>query len=229
MKRIWRKGIAVFLMALMVISACTGCDKVSTVNRGVESYTDFYINEALRFGDMKVDVEVFILYAIDSIPTFENEYGPAVWNKESVNMEWVEADPQSAAILYTSDIILSCLSCSRYYMAKYGEISADIEEQCKAAAKERYEEAKAAAGEYTVSEEAILEYTREMYMTSRIYSEISNEFDGDTESVKGAILGLRDAIDEDFDYDKQVNWKLLRQIDFSRESSYEEWEQQIEE
>ena len=74
--------------------------------------------------------------------------------------------------------------------------------------------------------DTLYNYETCLYKISYIYNKLLEENDNNDEEAQAALLGLRDAIDKDFDFEKNINWDLVSEIDYSgiSESSTQETE-----
>ena len=69
--------------------------------------------------------------------------------------------------------------------------------------------------EGVVTEESIYEYLCSTQRLNDVLDELNEANEGNEELVQYAVMAMRDAIDENFDYDKNINWNLVEAIDYS--------------
>lgn len=212
-----KKIISKCLIAIMTLTMLfsTGCKKEDP---RMSDPLDFEANEAMRFGNKSVDMGTFLLLATDLVPYFESQFGKDCWKQEMINLEWAEADPQAAFVLYAADSFISILSIESYFDSSDMDIDSAVNNLISQTAHEKYENFVSAIGETTAKESGVTEatyyqYTSLMYKVSVVMDELHATY-GDDDQVQAAVIGLRDAIDPDFDYYNAVNWDLVGQVNF---------------
>lgn len=218
-----KKFVSIILFAailLITIVGITGCSKkeelVEQIDQVELTPIAFDEEEAFRIGDYQVGIDMFMLYAIDTIPGFISEFGEDCWTQESIDLNWRTEAPQKAFILYLTDIIASAVACDVYYNSTIGELDDSIKTVCEETAHDRYDALlEAGMPEGVISEESIYQYTCSTYRLSYVVNEISTTYDQDQESIQAAIMGMRDSIDASFDYDRNIHWDLVETIDYS--------------
>lgn len=218
-----KKIVSIVLFAAILLITMVGFTgrnmKEAQVTQGdqvEQTPVEFNEKEAFRIGDYQVGIDMFMLYAIDAIPGFVSEFGEGCWTQEIIDLSWRIEAPQKAFILYLTDIISSAIACDIYYSSTTGELEDAIKTICADTAQERYESLlKAGMPEGIISEESIYQYTCSTYRLSYVVDQISETYDQDEESIRAAIMGMRDSIDTTFDYDRNINWDLVESIDYS--------------
>ena len=216
-----KKFLSIIMILLITVIGLTGCRKNNPPIEPVDlAPIEFHEGEAFRIGNYQIGIDTFMLYAIDAIPGFESEFGDDCWTQESIDLTWRKEAPQKAFILYLTDIIASAVACDLYYISSKGELDDSVKEICEEIAHERYlAMLEAGMPEGVVSEESIYQYTCSTYKLSYVVDEISTEYDNDKDSIQAAILGMRDSIDINFDYDRNINWDLVNSIDYASASA----------
>ncbi len=220
-----KKIVSIVLFAAILLITMVGFTgskevPVAQVDQVELTPVEFKEEEAFRIGDYQVGIDMFMLYAIDAIPGFVSEFGEDCWTQESIDLSWRIEAPQKAFILYLTDIISSAVACDIYFSSTTGELEDSIKAICTDTAQERYESLLAAGmPEGIISEESIYQYTCSTYRLSYVVDEISTTYDHDQESIRAAIMGMRDSIDTTFDYDRNINWNLVESIDYSAATS----------
>lgn len=209
------------VMLAAVTAGLAGCRKKDVqADQADLSPIGFGEEEAFRIGDYRVGIDMFMLYAIDAVPLFVNQFGEDCWMLESIDLNWRTEAPKKAFILYLTDIIASAIACDIYYGSTKGELEDSVKSICSNIAHERYEALiNAGMPEGVVTEESIYEYTCSTYRLSYVMKELSEKYEEDTELIQAAVLGMRDSIDETFDYDRNINWDLVESIDYSLASA----------
>lgn len=215
-----KKSVWIALFAAiwsMTMMGLTGCGRKGTqIDQAEPAPIEFKEEEAFRIGGNQVGIDMFMLFAIDAIPGFVSEFGEDCWSKEIIDLSWRRETPQRALILYLTDIISSAIACDIYYSSNVGELEASVKEICADTAHERYDNLlKAGMPEGVVTEDSIYQYTCLTYRLSYVVDELSAAYEQDRELIQAAIIGMRDSIDENFDYDRNINWSLVETIDYS--------------
>lgn len=209
-----------FLIMVIVFACCLqGCEYANKIDpqtsNKIESI-EFAQTEAFRLGDYQIGIDTYMLYAIDIIPGFVAEYGSDCMEQEEINLGWRTEEPQKAFILYLTDIVASAVACDVYYDLTCGAIDSSITAICRETAEERYADLLAAGmPKNVISEDTLYNYACSTYRLSYVISEISERYSSNQPAMQAALLGLRDSIDESFDYDKNINWELVESIDYS--------------
>lgn len=214
-----KKITSIFLINVIILTSLlgfAGCSKKNTKTILTEPISiEFVDGEAFRFGEYKIGIDTFMLYALDIAPMFINQFGEDCWAQESIDLGWRREAPQKAFILYATDIIASSVACDAYYKSK-GDLKDSIKEAFEKIAHERHEELlDAGMPEGVVTEESIYEYLCSTQRLNDVLDELNEANEGNEELVQYAVMAMRDAIDENFDYDKNINWNLVEAIDYS--------------
>lgn len=203
----------VLLIAITILTSVgfTACNKQKQLEP-----IEFNESEAFRFGEYQIGMDIFMLYAFDIATGFVSTFGEDCWNKETIDIGWTEAEPQKAFILYATDVMLSAIACDIYYNSTIGELEESVDTLCKESAAQRYQLLmEAGMPEEVISEQSLYIYECANFRLSYVLSEMSETYGEDQDLIHAAILGLRNAIDENFDYERNINWELVQMVDYS--------------
>jgi len=226
-----KKFVSAILVATTlctVVTGFTGCsreqqpEKVRQISQAKET-PEFNDGVAFVLGDYEIGIDLYMLYAIDAVPDFVAAFGKDCWTQESIDLTWVKETPQRAFILYLTDIVASSIACNVYYDETMGELEDSVKEMCTATATERYDAfMEEGMPEGVVTKDSLYAYTCSKYKLSYVVNELSKTYEADQLSMQAAILGMRNSIDETFDFETNINWELVETIDYSLATSFDD-------
>ena len=209
-------AIVVAVIVLVIIKVTGDKDDSQPVQASANTI-EFAENEAARFGDTAFSMEEFILYAIPIYSEYEQIYGKDIWEKQVEYNGTVMTYEEFAKC-----DILDTASCVKALAKKFdadgGTITEDEEQMILESAQGYFDSLNEAGVDAdSIGLMTIYGHMYEAYLAEKEYAFLfGSDADAESDEVINRMADILTAFrGEDYDINKNVNWKVVDLLSFS--------------
>jgi hypothetical protein len=189
-----------------------------------EEYT-FEGNEVAKIGDLKITMEEFMLYSVDTVNSYESTYGEDIWSETTLDDNG-ETDTYENIVKQEIFEEIRMVKAFIREAEQLGITSSDDEKEVIEENADAYYEDLAKAGvteNEEMTRELVRQFYQENYLAQKVYTYYQEQYpvdEDDTDSTYSDefVDKCSEIIQEyypDFNYEYNINWELLNELNFS--------------